>query len=581
MDPLSDSSERTPLVTKDTDVQYRPSTSSSPVAVVENASFWKSGRAMVVLSILFTELCERLTYYSISANLVLFCTSILKVESATAVSISLAFTGTSYFIPLFGGYIADTVAGKFNTIYGSALIYFVGTALLPVISIPEGISSFNDETKRIYFGIALFLVAIGTGGIKSNVGPFGAQQLEELGEGAIRSFFNWFYWFINVGSGISFSLVVYIQQNFNFMWGFVIPTVTILLANFLFLLQRNRYINYPPEGSALTNIVKVTVSSTCGSCYKRTHSLTEGNVRSRFDRNKESNGGKYPDSDVDATKSILNILPIFGTFILYWTIYNQMSSTYFLQGERLKLMLSPKFILPVAVLNLFDVIIILLLLPLMDRLLYPGLQYLGVNFTLLRRIGTGMILATCSVLVAAFVEIERKRIMSDGGNFTQTLAAENFTAANLSVFVQIPQFALIGASEVFTSVTGLEFAYSQSPVALQGVIMGLFLLTTGLGSYLGSVLVLLVNYISGKNGQEWLPDDPNNGRLELFFFLLAGLMVVNFFIYLFLATCYTYVKPTTYFEFDDDDEPPASAELNNSPRKRQKTKPEVLSESEM
>lgn len=61
-------------------------------------------------------------------------------------------------------------------------------------------------------------------------------------------------------------------------------------------------------------------------------------------------------------------------------------------------------------------------------------------------------------------------------------------------------------------------------------------------------------------------------------------MVVNFFIYLFLATCYTYVKPTTYFEFDhddDDDEPPASAELNNSPRKRQKTKPEVLSESEM
>lgn len=68
---------------------------------------------------------------------------------------------------------------------------FPGTALLPVISIPEGISSFNDETKRIYFGIALFLVAIGTGGIKSNVGPFGAQQLEELGEGAIRSFFNW------------------------------------------------------------------------------------------------------------------------------------------------------------------------------------------------------------------------------------------------------------------------------------------------------------------------------------------------------------------------------------------------------
>lgn len=45
---------------------------------------------------------------------------------------------------------------------------------------------------------------------------------------------------------------------------------------------------------------------------------------------------------------------------------------------------------------------------------------------------------------------------------------------------------------------GLEFAYSQAPVALQGVIMGLFLLTTGLGSYFGSLLVLIVNSISGS-----------------------------------------------------------------------------------
>lgn len=82
---------------------------------------------------------------------------------------------------------------------------------------------------------------------------------------------------------------------------------------------------------------------------------------------------------------------------------------------------------------------------------------LYINFHL----GTGMILATCSVLVAAFVEIERKRIMSDGGNFTQTLASENFTAANLSVFVQIPQFALIGASEVFTSVTGISLLHTS------------------------------------------------------------------------------------------------------------------------
>ena len=38
---------------------------------------------------------------------------------------------------------------------------------------------------------ALVAIAIGTGGIKANVGPFGAQQLDDLGENAIQTFFNW------------------------------------------------------------------------------------------------------------------------------------------------------------------------------------------------------------------------------------------------------------------------------------------------------------------------------------------------------------------------------------------------------
>ena len=41
-----------------------------------------------------------------------------------------------------------------------------------------------------YIG-GLCLVAIGTGGIKSNVGPFGAQQVEDMGRDAVQIFFNW------------------------------------------------------------------------------------------------------------------------------------------------------------------------------------------------------------------------------------------------------------------------------------------------------------------------------------------------------------------------------------------------------
>ena len=88
------------------------------------------------------------------------------------------------------------------------------------------------------------------------------------------------------------------------------------------------------------------------------------------------------------------------------------------------------------------------------------------------------------------------------------------------------------------SFTGLEFAYSQAPKSLQGVVMGAFLLTTGLGNYVSILLVVIVRSASNK---DWYPSqDPNQGHLEYFFFLLAGLMVVNFVVFLYIASSYKY-----------------------------------------
>ena len=51
-----------------------------------------------MLSILSTELCERLAYYGVVANLVLFCTSKLDFSSNDAATISLVFSGVCRFI---------------------------------------------------------------------------------------------------------------------------------------------------------------------------------------------------------------------------------------------------------------------------------------------------------------------------------------------------------------------------------------------------------------------------------------------------------------------------------------------------
>ena len=71
------------------------------------------------------------------------------------------------------------------------------------------------------------------------------------------------------------------------------------------------------------------------------------------------------------------------------------------------------------------------------------------------RLGTGMIFATLAMLSAGI--LEKFRLMDVEENpLPQIVAGSTFNAsANISVLAQVPQFALIGLSEVFTSITGV------------------------------------------------------------------------------------------------------------------------------
>ena len=86
-------------------------------------------------------------------------------------------------------------------------------------------------------------------------------------------------------------------------------------------------------------------------------------------------------------------------------------------------------------------------------------------------------------------------------------------------------------------ILGLEFAYSQSPADLRGVVMGLCLAMIGLGYY---VAVLLAFIVKKASDSKWYPDDLNKGVLEYYMFLLAGLMLINAAVFLFLAVRYRY-----------------------------------------
>ena len=120
----------------------------------------------------------------------------------------------------------------------------------------------------------------------------------------------------------------------------------------------------------------------------------------------------------------------------------------------MKLKLSEHFTMPAASLYLFEITMLLILIPIVDRIVYPTLHHFGVNFTPLRKMGVGMLFAVGSVIMAGLMEIERKKYISTHGYFEQHPFNAPVNASQMNIFFQVPQYVLMGIGEVLTSIPG-------------------------------------------------------------------------------------------------------------------------------
>lgn len=104
--------------------------------------------------------------------------------------------------------------------------------------------------------------------------------------------------------------------------------------------------------------------------------------------------------------------------------------------------------------------------------------------------------------------------------------------SSLSILWQIPQYFFVGAAEAFTFVGLLEFFYEQAPDAMRSLCSAFYLLATAFGSYLSALILTVVNYVTTRGGGPgWIPDNLNEGRLDLFFLLIAGMSFLNFLVF--------------------------------------------------
>lgn len=114
----------------------------------------------------------------------------------------------------------------------------------------------------------------------------------------------------------------------------------------------------------------------------------------------------------------------------------------------------------------------------------------------------------------------------------------DFAPEKLSVFWLFPQFFLIGLAEVFTYVGQLEFFYDEATDGTRSISSAMFLSEIGIGSWLSTAIVKVVERATGGVEEGWLRNDLNASRLDYFYWILAGISALNFFVYLGVASRY-------------------------------------------
>uniref|UniRef100_T1H3R5 Peptide transporter family 1 n=1 Tax=Megaselia scalaris TaxID=36166 RepID=T1H3R5_MEGSC len=139
--------------------------------------------------------------------------------------------------------------------------------------------------------------------------------------------------------------------------------------------------------------------------------------------------------------------------------------------------------------------------------------------------------------------VEEGMYLGQGGVYTFVMQkdkdgkwqSELFTvtdANSVSILWLIPQYVIMTLGEVMFSVTGLEFSYSQAPVSMKSVIQACFQLTVAFGNVI-DIIIVEANIFDSQANE---------------FFLFAGLMFVDMFIFAILAYRYKPNNPNKALE---------------------------------
>ncbi|KAK1554115.1 hypothetical protein Q3G72_008049 [Acer saccharum] len=516
-----------------------------------------------------------LAFFGVGVNLVLFLTRVLDQENAEAANNVSKWTGTVYMCSLIAAFLSDSYWGRYLTCAIFQIIFVVGLLLLSVSSFflikPNGCGDGDlpcmpvSSICIVSFYLSIYLIAFGYGGHQPTIATFGADQFDEKNpteRNSKAAFFCYFYFALNVGSLFSNTILVYYEDTGKWTLGFLVSLGSAIMALLSFVLGTHRYRYVKPCGNPLPRVAQVFVAAAkkwkavpsnpdrlyevAGpeSAIKGSRKILHSNEFEFLDKaatitEKDAGGRNDPwrlctITQVEEAKCVLKMLPIWLCTIIYSVVFTQMASLFVEQGDAMNSNIGD-FHLPAASMSAFDICSVLICTGIYCRILVPVAGKVSGNpkgLSELQRMGIGLVIGMLAMIAAGTTELQRLKHVIPGDK-----------ESSLSIFWQIPQYVLVGASEVFMYVGQLEFFNGQAPDGIKSFGSSLCMASISLGNYVSSMLVNMVMGITAKgNKPGWIPDDLNTGHMDRFYFLLAVLTAFDFVIYLFCAKWYTCIS---------------------------------------
>jgi POT family proton-dependent oligopeptide transporter len=375
--------------------------------------------------IIGNEAAERFSFYGMRTILVIFMTRYLHYmvdgEVGTEMSNAQAneyfhnFVAATYFFPVLGSFLSDVFIGKYRTILLLSIVYCLGHLALALM----GGAGLTPGSWLIF---GLFLIAIGSGGIKPCVSAHVGDQFGKKNSQLMTKVFQWFYFAINFGSTVSTMLTPLLLHWYGPHIAFGVPGVLMAIATILFWMGRNVFIHVPPGG---TRFFKETFSK-------------------------------------EGSSAVMKLSLIYAFVAVFWGLFDQTGSSWVIQAQNMdRRFLGVNWL--ESQIQVINPILVLILIPLFQFAIYPGVGKF-FRLTPIRKISIGFFLTT-----GAFALVTMAQRLIDKG-------------ATPSIAWQLWAYVLLTSGEVMISITGLEFSYTQAPRTMKSVIMAVWLFSVSLGN---------------------------------------------------------------------------------------------------